>query len=119
MMPPVFSILKNYADVFALVGSRIYRHDDAPQGVQKPYIVWSMVSGMPELQLSGSPLSDMDTVQVDCLSETDQGVETLAYAVRNAFDNARIANRITLNSRDSETRLYRISIDADIISTRS
>jgi len=119
MMPPVFTILKSDPSVFAIVGTRIYRHADAPQGVLKPYIVWSIITGMPDLQLSGAPLSDMDTVQIDCLSQTDSGVEDLAYAIRNALDNARIANRITLNGRDNETRLYRISIDADIIRSRS
>ena len=118
MLPPVFTTLRNDATVLSTVGNRIYRHGDAPQNVTKPYVTWFVVMGMPELQISGAPCSDMDTIQMDCWSEQDSEVESLAYAVRKALDDAKIANRIVINGREDETRLYRIGIEADFIRSR-
>jgi hypothetical protein len=118
-LPPVFTTLRQNATVLSTVGNRIYRHGDAPQNVTKPYITWFVVMGMPELQISGSPCSDKDTVQIDCWSENDSEVELLAYAVRSALDDAKITNRIVVNGRENETRLYRFGIEADIIRSRS
>jgi len=118
MLPNIYAVLRTNATVTSTVSTRIYRHGAAPQGVVKPYITWSLVYGMPELQLSGTPPSDMDTVQIDIWHETDQGVETLAYAARAAFDNAGHAARIIQDLRETETNLYRISLEVDIIQSR-
>jgi phage anti-repressor protein len=115
MLPAVYTILRDDSAVLSAVGKRIYRHGSAPQDVTKPYITWFVVTGMPEVQLSGPPLNDMDTIQIDCWSEKDAEVETLAYAVRKALDDAKIVNRIVQNNRENETRLYRIGIEADFI----
>jgi len=42
----------------------------------------------------------------------------LAFAVRDALDLAGIANRLVVNSREPETRLYRIGLEADYITSR-
>lgn len=118
MLPNLYSILRQNATILSGVANRIYRHGSAPQNVTRPYITWYVVSGMPELQISGNPCADMDTIQIDVWSEDDQEVETLGYAVRDALDSAKIANRIILNSRENETRLFRIGIEADIIRAR-
>lgn len=119
MLPLVYSALRANATVLSLVENRIYRHGSAPENVTRPYITWYVVTSMPELQISGNPCSDMDTVTIDCWSENDTEIENLAYAVRQALDDAKIANRIIQNSRENETRLYRIGIEADFILARS
>lgn len=118
MLPPVFETLKANSSLTALVSGRIYRHGNAPQNVVKPYITWYVVTGMPELQISGTPCSDMDTVQIDCWSDTDTQIESVALEVRNALDNAGHANRVIQNNREDETRLFRIGIEADFITSR-
>lgn len=118
MLPNVYAVLRQSNDVKTLLGTRIYRHGAAPQNVAKPYATWYVVIGMPELQISGVPCSDMDTIQIDCWSDTDENIESVAYAVRSALDNAGIANRIVQNNREDNTRLYRIGIEADFISSR-
>ncbi len=118
MLPNIYAILRSNSTVSSTVSTRIYRHGAAPQDVAKPYITWFVVFGMPELQISGTPDSDMDTIQVDIWSDSDQGVETLAYAARTAFDNAGHAARIVQNLREPETRVYRISLEVDIIQSR-
>jgi phage anti-repressor protein len=117
MLAPVYTTLRQNATVLSTVGTRIYRHGSAPQDVTKPYITWFVVMGMPEVQLSGAPTNDFDNIQIDCWSETDSQVETLAYAVRKALDDAKIVNRIVQNNREDDTRLYRIGIEADFIHT--
>lgn len=119
MLPPVYTVLRNNATLLQKVANRIYRHASAPQNVTKPYITWFVVMGMPELQISGNPCSDMDTIQIDVWSEDDAEVEEIAYAVRDALDSARIANRIVQNNRENESRLFRIGIEADFIGIRS
>jgi len=118
MLPNIYSILRANATVLSSVSTRIYRHGAAPQDVVKPYITWFVITGMPELQISGTPCSDMDTIQIDVWHETDSGVETLAYAVRDALDSAKYANRMIQNLRETDTRLYRISFEVDVIQSR-
>jgi len=118
MLPNIYAVLRTNTTVVNTVSTRIYRHGSAPQDVLKPYITWFLLSNMPEIQLSGTPCHDMDVVQVDVWSETDQGIETLAYAARAAFDNAGHAARVIQDLRETETNLYRISLEVDIIQSR-
>ena len=118
MLPNIYAILRANSTVLSTVSTRIYRHGAAPQDVLKPYITWFVISGIPEIQISGTPCSDVDTIQIDVWHETDAGVETLAYAVRTAIDSAGYANRMIQDLRETDTRLFRISFEADIIQSR-
>ena len=117
-LPNVYQVLRGNATVVNTVGTRIYRHGSAPQDVAKPYITWSMVIGMPQDILNAAPCHDKDTIQIDCWSETDTGVETLAYAVRSALDSNLISNRIIIDNRETDTKLYRMAVEADFIASR-
>ncbi|ARP88621.1 hypothetical protein CAL13_08860 [Bordetella genomosp. 9] len=120
MLPPVFRLLA-VPTVSAIVGAdpvRIYRHGSAPQDVQKPYITWFSVDAQPYDQLSGPPCGDFDTVQIDCWSMDDEQVEALATAVRDALDAGGIANRLVIDQRETDTKLFRIAIQADFIRSR-
>lgn len=118
MLPNIYAILRANSTVLSTVATRIYRHGAAPQDVLKPYITWFVVSGVPELQISGSPCMDVDTIHIDIWSETDSSIETLAYAVRDALDDANHANQMILNLRETDTKLYRIGFQTDIIRSR-
>lgn len=117
-MQNVYQVLRGNATVVSTVATRIYRHGSAPQDVQKPYITWSMVSGMPQDVLNAAPCHDRDMIQIDCWSESDTQVETLAYAVRSALDSQLISNRFILDNRETDTKLYRMSLEADFIASR-
>lgn len=120
MLPAVFLTLQTPA-VLAIVGGtpvRIFRHGAAPQDTEKPYVTWFEVAGQPYDQLSGTPCGDFDSVQIDCWSKSDAQVEQLARAVRDALDVAGIANRLVVNSRDPDTKIYRIGLEADYITSR-
>lgn len=118
MLPNVYQTIRQDSTVVSIVGQRIYRHGSAPQNVQKPYITWFLVTGTPENVLNAAPCSDRNTVQIDCWSESDEQIEQLAYSVRDALDSNLIANRMVINNRESDTKLYRIAIEADFIASR-
>jgi len=120
ILPFVYRLL-NVPSLLAYVGGdpvRIFRHGKAPQGVTKPYITWFVVAGQPYDQISGAPLDDFDTVQVDCWSNDDTQVEQMATAVRDAFDAAGLSNRLASDTYEAETDTYRIGVEADFIRSR-
>lgn len=114
MLPSVYAILTADAAVSALVGTRIYRHGEAPQKVAGPYVTWFLVSGTPENELSARPRVDRLEVQVDCWSANtgggDAGVEALAVAVRDALEPVAHMTGIIANEQDFETRRYRLGM---------
>jgi len=117
MFPPVYRALRTPA-VIAIVEDRIGRHGEVAQDERRPYIVWSIVIGDPHDHLSGPPISDFTTVDINCYHEDDAGVEELALAVQSALDAAGHHNRVRVNRRDPDTRLYRVGIEADFITQR-
>jgi hypothetical protein len=120
MLPAIFTWLKASNAVKAIIGNvpRAFRHGDAPQDTTKPYVTWQIVSGVPDNVLNTTPPSDRYTVQVDCWHQTDAGVESLATAVRNAIEPYAHMTGIPFNARETETKLYRISLQFDVLQTR-
>lgn len=113
MLPAVFPLLAQDSDVTSYIGSapaRVYRHGDAPQTVSAPYITWFVVSGTPENTLADAPRVDGYSVQVDCWSDSDEEVERLAEAVRNAIEPSHHMISVGLNGRDPDSMRYRISL---------
>lgn len=123
MLAPVFKTINTPA-VRGHVGAdpRIYGSGRAPQGTTTPYITWFTVIDNPYDQLSGPPDADNGTVQVDCWTGPDDDQEaaciSLAEAVRDALDAAGIANRIFIHTRETDTKLFRIGLQADFIRGR-
>ncbi len=124
MLPNVFPVL-NTPEIQAIVGnpSRIYDFGSAPQDTVKPYITFWNVSGIPHDQLSGAPCSDFDTIQIDIYAGPHDSakaqIRKLATLVRDALDGAGIANRLIIQGRDNDTRLFRVSLEADFINNRA
>jgi len=117
MLPPVFQTLLASPAVTAIVGSglgaRIYRHSSAPQDTTQPYITWFLVSGAPENTLSELPSIDRMSIQVDCWSLSDQGIEDMATAVRDAIEPYAHMLSVPVDSQEPDTKLYRISLQFD------
>ncbi|KRD71448.1 DUF3168 domain-containing protein [Lysobacter sp. Root96] len=117
MLPPVYQTIQS-PELSAIVGDKIGRHGSIEQGTQAPYVTWSLVSGQPYDQLSGTPPSDFMPTQIDSWSMDDAQVEVMASTIRTSLDAARICNRIVINQREPDTKLYRIGIEADFITHR-
>ena len=118
MFPPIYATLKNWPAVFAIVGERIGAHGEVPQDTTRPYVTWQLISGTPDNCLADTPPNERDTVQVNCLHQTDAGVRALALAVRNALESIGHVTGIPVDQRDPETRLYWVALQADIFEMR-
>ncbi len=118
MFPRVYQTLTANATVVAMVGDRIGRHGVIQQTETRPYITWQIATDDPVADISDTPSTDFTTVQIDCYHPTDAGIQQLGVAVRAALDAASIYNRVRINNRDQDTKLYRVGIDADFITNR-
>lgn len=121
MLPPIFALLKAAPAVTAIVGvnpTKVFRHGVAPQGTVAPYVVWTVISDVPENSLSELPSMDSVTVQVDSYSLTDQGVVDLAAAVRSALEPHGHMTGMPIDQQEPDTKLYRIALQFDIWLTR-
>lgn len=116
MLPPIFTALNASNEVKSIVGMnplRVYRHGSAPQDTSRPYITWSLISAVPENNLSELPPTDRVGVEIDCWHQTDAGIETLAQAVRDAVEPYAHMTAVVINLREPETKLFRIGMQFD------
>lgn len=120
MLPPIYQHLKAAPAVTALLGAnpKVYRHGLAPQGTAAPYVVWMVISGDPQNNLSDAPGMDRLTLQVDCYATTDGGVETLARAVRDALEPHAHMTGLPVDERETDTGLYRMALQFDYFLSR-
>lgn len=122
MFPRIYDLLRSNATILSMVGTKIGRHGSIPQGTAAPYITWFVVVDDPHNTLSEPPESDTDKVQIDCWAgpsdAADADVARLARAVREALDAAGHHNRVVVDHREPDTKLYRVGIEADLITQR-
>jgi hypothetical protein len=99
----------------ALAGGRCYPLT-APDPVVKPYIVFQVVSNIPEVTLDGVTDTENRRVQIDIYDKSYGAMKTLELLTKAAMESAAFIN-IPLASRESyetDTQLYRVSIDYSI-----
>jgi hypothetical protein len=99
----------------ALVTGRCYPMI-APDKTVKPYVVYQVISNVPEVTLDGVTDTENRRVQVDIYDRSYGAVKTLELAVKAAMEAATFIN-IPLSSRETyetDTQLYRVSIDYSI-----
>lgn len=113
MLPPVYKVLAASNDVRAIVGTKIYRHGRAPQDVEDPRITWFAITVAPDNNLSDPPTIDKFPLQIDCWHQTDAGVEKLAKAVRDAIEPHAHMISLPVDSRDDDSKLYRMTLQFD------
>jgi hypothetical protein len=116
MFPPLFATLKASQSVKSIVGTnppRIYRHASAPQDTSRPYITWNVLSTLPANNLSQLPPVDRISVEIDCWHQTDSGIEALAEAVRDAVEPYAHMTATFIDTREAETKLFRIGMQFD------
>lgn len=122
MLPKVFALLAASPAVLALAGGtaedlRVFRHGEAPQGVERPYVTWSAPGGTPENAFDGA-CSDFFRVHVDCWADDDTEIETLAEAVRTALEPAAHCVGYLADERNFETQRFRFGMAFDFITPR-
>ena len=99
--------------IFGTNPLRVYGWGLAPQGVQRPYMVWQAVTGSPENNISESPDFDMTTIQVDVYADTAAKAKSGSKVIQNAIE--RVMNVVSLDGedRDPVTNDYRVTFSVD------
>ena len=115
--PPIYRLAKQSAAVLAVLGGpepRLYpwgENDD--ERLAYPYATWVQITGSPQSLLAGRPASDRVTTQIDVWAKTQPSAEAAAKALRDAIELDCYIAAWRSHGRDAETKLYRISFDAD------
>jgi len=117
MFPHIYNLL-NQPTITAIVGDHIGPFGKISQGTTPPYITFHIVSHEPHIHLSGPPLSDSYTVQIDCWHTAQDSCYTLAKAVRDVLDHRHIMNQVIIMAYESDTDVYRITLQATLIYQR-
>ncbi|AVL70866.1 hypothetical protein CEQ07_05205 [Oligella urethralis] len=117
MFPPVHTIVMANQAAQAL-GLTIYPVGHAPQDVAKPYAVWQIISGAPENYIGDRPNIDSYNVQFDVYAKTVTTVRECAKAIRDAIEGHAHITSWLGESREDDTKLYRVSFDADFFVQR-
>jgi len=97
---------------------RFWPFSAAPQNPNKPYGTWQVLYGSPENSLNCAPSIDSIGVQVDLWGDTVSSVRSAAEAVRRAVEKE--AHVVALNgeTREPDTRLFRVSFSVDFYTKR-
>lgn len=118
MLPPLYAVLMDSSAVTNIIGNRCYPFGEAVQDTAKPYVVWDVIGGLPDNNLSNAPSVDSITIQVDCYHQSPVGIEALADAVRQALEAVAHITGYPVNEREPDTKLYRIALQLDWWYTR-
>lgn len=118
--PPIYELAAAASPVVALLGSpiRFYPFGIADENTPRPYAVWQLISGQPENFLAGRPDLDGFSVQVDVYGKTPQTTRPVRDALRDAFEPAAYVTSWNGESRDPDTKDFRISFTADFQTPR-
>lgn len=111
MIPNVTAILSASSAVTAITADRIYR-TVAPQAVTKPYIVWSIISAVPENTLGCSPEIDDRRIQIDCFATSQVTARQLSDAAQVAIEGKAHVIMGPIEDYEPETKLYHWYMDA-------
>jgi hypothetical protein len=116
-LPAIQSALTGSGALTAIVGARIYQ-TLAPEDVARPYVIWTLVSAVPENQLPYAPEDDDQRVQVDTFSESQTQAR---QAVQAAADACEAIGYIVFGpwfSFEDDTKLHRGSFDVEVWTKR-
>ena len=116
MIPPIFTLLAQNASVKAVLGDplRVFSFGEVEgQPVQTPYLVWQQVAGTPFNYITDVPDLDNPTTQLDVYATGRTEARDVFRAVRDVLEKeAKLVNGPT-ESREAETKLFRVSFDLD------
>lgn len=121
MIPRLFPVVAADADCTRLLGSdpvRFYPFGDADQSTVTPYAVWQVVGGGPHNPITCAPDVDDYRVQIDVYGTEAQPALDAASALRKALEKICHVTSWRGQTRDTETRRYRVSFDILITQER-
>lgn len=121
MNPSVFEVLSADSQILANFGDtpvRIWPFGSAPETPATPYAVWQIVAGEPLNLLTNPPTLDRFLIQFDLFAEGPLALHEAGKAIRDAVERVAVIVSWREQIRETETRLYRLSFDAEWHSLR-
>jgi hypothetical protein len=116
-LPRVQKALTGSLALTTIVSDRITM-GTAPQNQARPYVVWFIVSAVPENLLGDRPLEDDQRVQVDCWSNSQTQCLQMMQAANDACEAIGHVVFGPWYEYDSETAMHRWSFDVEVWNTR-
>jgi hypothetical protein len=80
----LYKYLSNDTKIQGLVGDRIY-HLQAPQEMAVPYIVYQIISSMPQSSISGTKQTENKRVQISVWAESDIEAANIAETIEGVM----------------------------------
>lgn len=115
--PRVQQVLEDSVALVAIVGDRISM-GIAPADQARPYVVWWIISAVPENLIGERPLEDDQRIQIDCWAMNQPQCMQMMQA---AVDACEAIGHIVLGPSyeyEAETKLHRWSFDLEVWNTR-
>lgn len=120
MRAPVYATCQASAAVKLVLGDpvRVFGFGEADDSVL-PYAVHQVAVGVTENTLADVPDMDNPTTQIDVYGETPAQVLAAADAIRGAVELVAYVSGWRGESKDPETKRFRVSFDVDWFTSRS
>lgn len=121
MIPRIFPVVASDPACRQHLGAdpvRFYPFGFAEQGAPKPYAVWQVIGGRPENPITCAPDVDNYLVQIDVYSTEAQSGLDAAGALRQALEKVCYVTSWRGQSRDPETKDFRVSFDVSFTQER-
>ncbi len=118
MIPNLTAILKGNGAVHAICGDNVFRTFKDKPGDVGPYIVWQIISGVPENNLSDLPDIDDARIQVDSYCNDQGTARTLSEAAQAVLELLGYVVFGPVEGHEEETLLWRWTIDVEFWTDR-
>lgn len=112
MIPPVYAALMADPAVSGMTAGRI-RQDVGNPDEGAPYIVWRLLSAVPEMTTQRRAPADRCSISIDVFARDEEEREALTAAARHALEPHGPILTIQSLGKDTETRLWRMTFDMD------
>lgn len=112
-VPNLFEILTGDAGVSAIVGTNVF-NTTAKENTTAPYIVWFVVSSVPQTSLDGNTSIGHYRLQIDMFTKSPEDKYALGDAVQAALVDQGYSLGIAVDAYEDATDLYRLSLDVSI-----
>ena len=97
---------------------RVFPYGKAPEDVELPYSVYSVITALPENYLDINPDIDSMRIQMGIYSENEENLQECFEAVRNAVEPYAHMVNFSTPDVDADTQLYSCRMEFDFWNVR-
>jgi hypothetical protein len=118
VIPNLTALLTANGAVHAICGDNVFRTFKDKAGDVGPFIVWQIISGVPENNLSDLPEFDDARIQVDAYALSQATARQLSAAAQAVLEQLGYVVLGPTEDHEDETLLWRWSFDWEVWSAR-